>query len=68
MMSNKGLILWRYIAENNKNINISQNKTSRFIMIFTDKIANQHGEARCVILTLFYLIIASSIESLIMIP
>ena len=44
MMSTKGLILRRYMAENSKNVNTSQNKTSIF-MIFPEKIANQHGEA-----------------------
>ena len=45
MMSTKGLILRRYMAENSKNvINTSQNKTSMF-MIFPEKIANQHREA-----------------------
>ena len=45
MMSTKGLILRRYImAENSKNVNTSQNKTSMF-MIFPEKIANQHREA-----------------------
>ena len=45
MMSTKGLILRRYImAENSKNVNTSQNKTSMF-MIFPDKIANEHREA-----------------------
>ena len=74
MMATKGLILRRYIAENSKNVNTSQNKTSIF-MILLGKTANQHREAvlkfqetRYVILTLFSLIIVSSIESLIMIP
>ena len=40
----KGLILRRYMAENGKNLNTSQNKTSIF-MIFPEKIANQHREA-----------------------
>ena len=44
MMSTKGLILRRCMAENNKNVNTSRNKTSIF-MIFPDKIANQHSEA-----------------------
>ena len=44
MMSTKGLILRRYMAENSKNVNTSQNKTSIF-MIFPKKIANQHREA-----------------------
>ena len=45
MMSTKGLILRRYImAESSKNVNISQNITSMF-MIFPEKIANQHREA-----------------------
>ena len=44
MMSTKGLILRRYMAENSKNVNASQNKTSIFI-ISTEKIANQHREA-----------------------
>ena len=44
MMSTKGLILRRYMAENSKNGNTSQNKTSIF-MIFPEKIANQHREA-----------------------
>ena len=45
MMSTKGLILRRSMAENSKNaINTSQNKTSMF-MIFPEKIANQHREA-----------------------
>ena len=43
-MSTKGLILRRYMAENSKNVNTSQNKTSIF-MIFPEKIANQHREA-----------------------
>ena len=43
MMSTKGLILRRYMAENSKNVNTSQNKTSLF-MIFLEKIANQHRE------------------------
>ena len=44
MTSTKGLILRRFIAENSKNVNTSQNKTSIF-MIFPEKIANQHREA-----------------------
>ena len=44
MMSTKGLILKRYMAENSKNVNTSQNKTSIF-MIFPEKIANQHRES-----------------------
>ena len=57
MMSTKGLILRRYMAENSKNVNTSQNKSSIF-MIFREKIANQHRESafkitRYVILTLF---------------
>ena len=44
MMATKELILRRYMAENSKNVNTSQNKTSIF-MIFPEKIANQHGEA-----------------------
>ena len=45
MMSTKGLILRRYIiAENSKNVNTSQNKTSMF-MIFPEKIEKQHREA-----------------------
>ena len=32
------------MAENGKNVNTSQNKTSMF-MIFPEKIANQHREA-----------------------
>ena len=44
MMSTKGLILRRYMAENSKNVNTSQNKTSIF-MIFPEKIANQHRKA-----------------------
>ena len=44
MMSTKGLKLRRYMAENSKNVNTSQNKTSIF-MIFPEKIANQHREA-----------------------
>ena len=44
MMSTKGLILRRYMAENSKNVNTSQNKTSIF-MIFPQKIASQHREA-----------------------
>ena len=32
------------MAENSKNVNTSQNKTSMF-MIFPEKIANQHTEA-----------------------
>ena len=43
MMSTKGLKLRRYMAENSKNVNTSQNKTSIF-MVFPEKIANQHGE------------------------
>ena len=42
MMSTKGLILRRYMAENSKNVNTSQ--TSIF-MIFPEKVANQHREA-----------------------
>ena len=37
MMSTKGLILRRYMAENSKNVNISQNKTS-ILMIFRRKL------------------------------
>ena len=44
MMSTKGLILRRYMAEKSKNVNTSQNKTSIF-MVFQEKIANQHREA-----------------------
>ena len=44
MMSTKGFILRRYMAENSKNVNNSQNKTSIF-MVFLEKIANQHREA-----------------------
>ena len=44
MMSTKGLISRRYMAENSKNVSTSQNKTSIF-MIFPEKIANQHTEA-----------------------
>ena len=44
MMLTKGLILRHYIAENSKNVNTSQNKTSIF-MIFQEKIAYQHREA-----------------------
>ena len=44
MVSTKGLILRRYMAENNKNVNTSQNKTSIF-MTFPEKIANQHRES-----------------------
>ena len=44
MMSTKGLILRRYMAENSKNVNTSQSKTSMF-MVFPEKIANQHREA-----------------------
>ena len=44
MMSTEGLILRRYMAENRKNVNTSQNNTSTF-MIFPEKIANQHREA-----------------------
>ena len=44
MMSTKGLILRRCMAENTKNVNTSQNKTSIF-MILQEKIANQHREA-----------------------
>ena len=44
MMPSEGLILRRYMAENSKNVNTSQNKTSIF-MIFPEKIANQHREA-----------------------
>ena len=44
MMSPKGLILRRCMAENSKNVNISPNKTSIF-MIFPEKIVNQHIEA-----------------------
>ena len=44
MMSTKGLVLRRYMAENSKNVNISQNKSPIF-MIFREKIANQHREA-----------------------
>ena len=39
MTLTKGLILRRYMAENGKNVNTSQNKTSIF-MIFPEKIAN----------------------------
>ena len=59
MMPTKGLILRCYVAENSKNVNTSQNKTSIF-MVFPEKIVNQHREAvlnfritRYVILTLF---------------
>ena len=44
MMSTKGLILRRYMAENSKNVNTSQNKPA-INMIFPKKIANQHREA-----------------------
>ena len=44
MMSTKGLILRRYITENSKNVNTSQNKPANN-MIFLEKIANQHREA-----------------------
>ena len=44
MMSTKGLILRRYMAENSKNVNTSQNKTSIFL-IFLEKTANQNREA-----------------------
>ena len=44
MMSTKELLLRRYMAENSKNVNISENKTSIF-MIFPEKIANQHRKA-----------------------
>ena len=44
MLSTKGLILSRYMAENSKKVNTSQNKTSIF-MIFPEKIANQRREA-----------------------
>ena len=44
MMLTKELILRRYMAENGKNVNTSQSKTSIF-MIFPEKIANQHTEA-----------------------
>ena len=44
MMSTKGLILKRYVAENSKNVNTSPNKTSIF-MIFPEKILNQHRQA-----------------------
>ena len=44
MMSTKGLILRRYMAEYSKNFSTSQNKTSIF-MILPVKIANQHTEA-----------------------
>ena len=44
MMSTKGLMSRHYVAENSKNVNTSQNKTSIF-MIFPGKIANQHREA-----------------------
>ena len=44
MMSTEGLILRRYMTENSKNVNTSQNKTSVF-MIFPEKIVNQHREA-----------------------
>ena len=43
MMSTKGLILIRYMAENSKNVNTSQNKTFIF-MIFLGKI-EKHREA-----------------------
>ena len=41
MMSTKGLILRRYMAENSKNVNTSQNKPA-INMIFPEKIANHH--------------------------
>ena len=44
MMSTKGLILRHHMAENSKNVNTSQNKTSVF-MILPEKMANQHREA-----------------------
>ena len=44
MMSTKRLVLRRYMAENSKKVNTSQNKTSK-LMIFLEKIANQHREA-----------------------
>ena len=44
MMSTKGLILRRYMAENSKNVNTSQNKTS-ILMILSEKIAIQPREA-----------------------
>ena len=44
MMSTKGLISRRYMAENSKNVNTPQNKTSIF-MIFPEIISNQHREA-----------------------
>ena len=44
MMSTEGFILRRYMAENSKNVNTSQNKTSIF-MIFPEKIADHHKEA-----------------------
>ena len=44
MMSTKGLILRRYMAEYFKNVNTLQNKTSIF-MIFQEKFANQLREA-----------------------
>ena len=44
MMSSKGLILRRYMAENSKNVDTLYNKTSIFL-IFPEKIANQHREA-----------------------
>ena len=44
MMSTKGLILRCYMAENSKNVNTSQNKTSIF-MVFPEKIANQRRKA-----------------------
>ena len=52
MMSTKGLILRRYMAENNKDVNTSQNNTSIF-MIFQEKIANQLREAVLKFHTLF---------------
>ena len=44
MMSTKGFILRRYMAENSENLNTSQNETS-ISMVFPEKIANQQKEA-----------------------
>ena len=74
MMSTKGFILRRYMAENSKNVNTSQNKTSVF-MIFPEKIADQHREAVLKfqdnwIRNSYFILpyIVSSIGSLIIIP
>ena len=55
MMSTEGPILRRYMAENSKNVNTSQNKTS-ILMIFPEKIREvvlNFKITRYVILTLF---------------